>query len=236
MDRSDIVNAFAAYAMIHDDETMLYRTGRSQDLRRLRDVSTVKDQRPYEILSCLEPGALMGYFGLVDKFKGREAANEAFWEYARVGWPWGVTVQVLNRDDNPFDVEFIVSDPIAEDWADAHGSLDGGTWEGTGDPGFVYDTGYWHDKLFEKLQAEGYDLDFSQWSDPEPEDHATAAHIAECEDCQNTGDFDQAREHMNEEHPLTVAANEALADLAADVIRREREEDERQLWLAFEGP
>jgi len=206
--RQDIVDAYAAYYEIHTDP---YHD-RVRNNPRLRDLCSVtpysRDETSYETLSRLEPSALQAYFGLVDKLRGRDAANEALNEYARVGWNDGVTVYVTNGDSDPFEVRFHVQDSIANDWADAHRSLDGGTWE-RADSDFVYDTGQWHSTLFADLQKEGYDLDLSSWSDPDEDDHAAARHASNCSECQDHWDWDRVREHMKE--PLVEVAREIIS-------------------------
>ena len=130
---------------------------------------------------------MQAYFGLVDKRLGRAFANSALEDFAKVGWPWGVTVYVQGSDDDPFRVNFHVSDPIASDWADANGSLDGGTWETVDGPDFVYDTGQWSPDLWDRLRKEGFDLDFSEWSDPDEDDLAAARHARNCETAKSIG-------------------------------------------------
>jgi hypothetical protein len=197
MNRQDIVDAYAAYAMIHRDGPIaVERISGKPELRDLCMVSLWGHRSPHEYLRSLEDSALQAYFGLVDKLQGREAANAALLLYARVGWPDGLTVHVTNSDDDPFRVNFHAYSEIASDWADAQGALDGGTWEGEDE--FIHDSGMWDSKLFDRLRAEGYRLDLSEWSDPEPEDHETAKHISECYACQDHWDFSKAREHMQD--------------------------------------
>lgn len=209
MNRQDIVDAYAAYAMIHPTGPIaVERISGKPELRDLCMVSLWGHRSTYDTLRSLEDSALQAYFGLVDKLQGREKANAALLLYARVGWPDGLTVYVTNSDDDPFRVNFHAQEDFADDWADAQGALDGGTWESADGDGFIYDSGQWEPKLFERLKAEGYDLDFSEWSDPEPEDHETAAHIHECQACQDHWDFNKARECMVE--PLVSTSKEAL--------------------------
>jgi hypothetical protein len=128
--------------------------------------------------------------------------------YARVHDPAGVTIVVESSDDDPTLVTFHIADPIANAWADRHGSLDGGTWETSDGEDFVYDTTYWHEGLFEEIKKEGFDLDFSSYGEPDERDLAIVAHAADCEACQ--GDFSNAEKHFTDE-PADLVAHEALA-------------------------
>lgn len=231
--REDIVDGYIAFHAIHD----CVKGGRDRFKRKgLYEISTIGtnalfcDETPYETLRRLEPGALEVYFALVDRFQGRAKANEAILSYARVGWPWGVTVHVENSDDDPFRVSFHVSDEIASDWADANGSLDGGTWETADGTDFVYDCGQWHEDLFENLRKEGYDLDLSSWNDPDEEDLALARHAHGCEECQEHWDFDKIREHV-------AKLNEPLVDVALGALEKALENGSPEMmhWEATPG-
>jgi len=218
MNRLDVVNAYAAFAALSDFHCStagakeIEKRLEKPALRELVDVG-----RPYsyrnraersDVLDQLTPEAFAGYFALVERYLGRSEAERLSDEWSRINSVDGVEIQIENSDDDPFRVNFSVNDPIANEWAEKHGSLDGGTWECCDGPDFIYDSGMWHEKLFEELKAEGYDLNFGQWSDPEPEDHETAAHIAECEDCQDHWDFSKARECMRE--PLVSYSKQSL--------------------------
>lgn len=210
--REDIIAGYVAFHALRDvpssvGEAWIKHYPRCAELCGIYPSYFRKEETPYEVLRNLEPGAVEVYFALVDRFQGREKANEAILSYARVGWPWSVTVYVENSDDDPFRVNFHVHDPIASDWADANGSLDGGTWETADGTDFVYDTGMWSEDLFSSLRKEGFDLDLSSWSDPDEDDLAAARHASDCDDCRSHWEWDRIREHV-------AKLNEPLVDVA----------------------
>jgi len=131
--------------------------------------------------------------------------------YARIHDPAGVEIKLANSDDDPTRIDATIHDPIAEAWVDVHGSQQGSTWEGTGDPGFVYDSWTWHPKMIEELQAEGLNLDQSEYSEPDERDIAIAIHASECDVCQY--DWRKAAEHFDD----------ALIMLAHDAASPEKE-------------
>jgi hypothetical protein len=90
-----------------------------------------------------------------------------------------VVIKLTNSDDDATMIFAEVKYEFAEQWADATGSIAGGTWEGTGEPGFVYDLVCWHPALVDELVAGGYRLDLSEYSDPDAEDIARAIAAAE---------------------------------------------------------
>jgi hypothetical protein len=150
----------------------------------------------------LEDSAREHYFALVAKRDGQKQADELRANYERIGDPAGVEIQIHSSEDDPYQVTFIIQDEIADAWADAHGSLDGGTWECADGPGFVYDHGFWTPTLFEELRKEGFNLDFSQWyGDPDENDERIARHAGECDEC--SGDFSRARDHVEESEGVT---------------------------------
>lgn len=128
--------------------------------------------------------------------------------YARIHDPAGVEINLSNSDDDPTRIDATIHDPIAEAWVDVHGSQQGSTWEGTGDPGFVYDSWTWHPKLIEELQAEGLNLDQSDYSEPDERDIAIAEHAANCDICQC--DWRRAAEHFDD--PLVILAHDAASE------------------------
>lgn len=105
----------------------------------------------------------------------------------------GVTVHVENSDDDPTTVMYHVQDDLAEEWADNDQYIDGNSWESADGPDFVYAMGTWHPKLFDELKAEGYDLDFSSYSEPDERDVDIARHAAECPHCEY--DWHKAENH-----------------------------------------
>ena len=149
----------------------------------------------WEELRYLSDDAREVYFAIVAQRDGAKEAAELRANYDRIDRPDGVTIVLETSDDDPFQITAHVQDPIADAWADAHGSLDGGTWECCDGPTFVYDILYWHPGLIEELTREGYDLDCSQLYEPGEEETAIARHSGDCDTCQ--GDYRQAEEHVS---------------------------------------
>ena len=79
------------------------------------------------------------------------------------------TVVVEARADDPFSVCFHVQGPGADAWADAVGSIDGGTWESCGDD-FVYDHGTLRPGCYEEWERDGWKLDCSMAPSDDPFD------------------------------------------------------------------
>lgn len=109
------------------------------------------------------------------------------------------TIVVENTDDDPTQLMVHVSGEYAAQWAEYHGSLAGGTWEKADGPDFVYDIICWAPNLIEQVTAEGFDLDLSQYSDPDPRDLAIAEHATTCEEC--SYDWHRAEKHMQKINP-----------------------------------
>lgn len=205
MNRYDVVNAYAALVALHGDTWL---TDAKDKIRArlakpaVRDITDVC--RPYssrrgfieraDVLDALEPEAFAGYFQLVKRHLGESEAIRLSDEWARINATDGVEIIVQNSDDDPTRVDFHVQDPIANEWAEKHGSLDGGTWECADGPDFIYDSTYWHPGLFEELRKEGYVFDFSEYGEPDEHDLEVARHASECEECQY--DWHAGEEHL----------------------------------------
>jgi hypothetical protein len=207
MNRYNVVNAFAAFNALHPDKLgHAVPKGLAKRLAKpeLRDICDVRTPFHFhghypdrgDVLDNLESEALAGYFELVCRYLGKEAAETAIDEWRRINSVDGVEIVVVSSDDDPTRVDFHIQDPLAHEWAERHGSLDGGTWESCDGPEFVYDSTYWHPKLFEELQAEGFDFDFSQYSEPDEHDLEVSEHAGNCDECEY--DWHKADEHLKE--------------------------------------
>lgn len=196
--REDVADAIVTYASQHKTSALYQRVAKSERVLKLANASLHNwgDNSVWQAIDALEESARPHYFALVAKLDGDAAAEELRTNYGRISDPAGVTVHVSNCGDDPFYVMFEIHDEIADAWADANGSLDGGTWEcPDGDTSFVYDMGLWYPGLFDKLKAEGYKLDLSAWDDPDEDDLAVAKHWGECPKCDGQ-DFARAKEHL----------------------------------------
>ncbi len=104
------------------------------------------------------------------------------------------SIRLSNSGDDPTHIIAVVEGEYADQWADHHGSLDGGTWERADGPTFVYDILYWRPGLFETLEDEGYRFDYSEFGEPDEHDLAVAKHASECDEC--SYDWHKAETHM----------------------------------------
>lgn len=105
-----------------------------------------------------------------------------------------VVINLDTSDDDPFQITAWVSDVNANRWADAMGSLDGGTWESTeSDGSFVYDILQWSPELIDTLLAQGYRLALSNFREPSEEEIEIAHHASHCDACE--GDYRAAERH-----------------------------------------
>jgi len=221
-DRRAIVNAHALRALLDSDEIKL-----SKEASKLRDVPTstysdTKYQTLREELDCLELEDVVCFFclclkrdGYADHYvhggvllkRGDKPYGGAVGladAYARIHDPAGVEIKLSNSDNDPTQIAADIHDPIAEAWADVHGSQQGSTWEGSGDAGFLYDYWIWHPKLIEELTAQGLNLDLSEYSDCDEQEIAIATHANDCPSC--SGSYSKAEPFF--ESPLTLMAHE----------------------------
>lgn len=112
-----------------------------------------------------------------------------------IEWPKDLyEIRLDNQGDDPTQITADVQGPYADEWCDATGSLDGGTWECADGPTFCYDILSWRPGLIDELVAEGYDLNLDCYGEPDDEEIAIATHAWECEDCE--GDYSKAEEHL----------------------------------------
>lgn len=196
--REVFADAIVAYAAQRspDLKARLHPAGsRGTRVLHLAETSLYGYKSEWEELRYLSDDAREVYFSLVAQREGAKEAEELRANYERIDRPDGVTIVLETSDYDPFQITAHIQDPIADAWADAHGSLDGGTWECCDGPDFVYDILYWRPGLIEELQAEGFDLDCSQLYEPGEEETAIATHAGECDACQ--GDYRQAEEHVS---------------------------------------
>lgn len=193
--RETFATAFEAFVEHKKDDHPLkkrFRASSVPDLSHLR--SSSRDSKWYT-LDALEDDEREVYFWIVAKHDGVEKSMRVREDYDRIHRPDGVKILVENSGDDPFQIIFTINDRVADAWADANGSLDGGTWEADGhDKSFVYDIGYWRPSLFDALMAEGYNLDFSTWSDPDDLDLEVQEHLSDCGKCD--GDFFSGKKHV----------------------------------------
>jgi hypothetical protein len=162
----------------------------------------MKNREEYADLTTLQETsleALACYCALVAKRDGANEAAEMLDRWTRINAKDSVTIVVANSDDDPTQINIHVQDEIADAWADAHGSLDGGTWECADGSDFVYDMLYWRPGLFTELLAEGFKFDFSGFGEPDERDLAVAAHASECDECEY--DWHKADEHYDQIYP-----------------------------------
>lgn len=104
-------------------------------------------------------GALAGAGGMY------VAAKEKVWK-PNPTEDWTV---VLEDTDEPETVMATVSGPGALAWAKEQQSIGGSTWEGADGPDFAYALISNYDGLVDDLANEGYDIDDSMYSPPDPE-------------------------------------------------------------------
>jgi hypothetical protein len=107
-----------------------------------------------------------------------EELREPIWADRRL-----YRIHISPTSDDPTQFFATVTGPYADQWADFHGSLDGGTWERVDGPTHVYDILLWRPGLFDELMADGYIFDLSEYSEPDENDLAIAQHAADCEAC-----------------------------------------------------
>ena len=105
------------------------------------------------------------------------------------------TIKLTNSDDDPTQILAVVRGAFAKQWGEFHGALAGGTWECADGPTFIYDTLSFEPSLVENLEAEGFDLDLSEYSDPDERDIAIATHAANREAC--SYDRHRAEKHLH---------------------------------------
>ena len=183
-DRFDILAAYNVYAALFGAESIKAR------IARIGFQPSRSEERP----EGLSENAQDIYLALVLRLEGVDAAEKARREVRpEVG---DVTIVVENSDDDPFYVMLTVSDPNAEAWADMDQTIDGSSWEGTDVPSLVYTITSWREGLFDELRAQGYKLDFSQYSEPGEDEIAVMKHAIDCDVCRDHMDFRRAEKHV----------------------------------------
>lgn len=134
----------------------------SREIRALSDLSSygyhVTLSNRLSDIASLEDSALVCYFAMLAKRAGVDAAITLADQWDRATRKSGVTIQVEQSDDDPYQISFTVRGDVADAWCDNHGALDGGTWEHAGDD-LYYDHGQWAPTLLSDLRAEGFDID-----------------------------------------------------------------------------
>lgn len=201
-DRQAMADAFVTFAMQNDSGEEQIHARLTSKCKRTRKLSTIGLTRhshnsQWEAIDALDEVAREHYFALLRMLVGAEEGQKIVANYERIQKIDGVTIKLSNREDDPFVITFEIHDEIADAWANAHGSVCGGTWE-CADMGtsFVYDMGSWYADLFDELKEEGYKLDFSEYSEPDEQDLAIINHAMECPKCANHGDFQAAKKHV----------------------------------------
>jgi hypothetical protein len=104
-----------------------------------------------------------------------------------------VTLKLENSDDDPTFVNVYVNAAYARIWAGNEQTTQGSTWECDGDT-FAYNSWAWHPEMLDELLADGYELDLSEYSEPDEDDIRAAQHAAECAAC--AYDHRKARKHI----------------------------------------
>lgn len=217
-DRRSIINAHALYALYRGIRVRDSIPPRAWSLCDVRDPYSHSRRGPrgsrgavIDALDSLEFEDVVCFFALIHTKLAGVAATLAD-DYSRAHAVDGVKIHIDNEGDDPCMITFIIRDPIADAWANRHGSLAGGTWEcPDGDETFVYDTTVWHPKLIEELQAEGFDLDQSDYVEPDEDDILASEHA--CSGCEICGSsVEKAREHLVDAEPLEQVAHLALND------------------------
>jgi len=208
IDRYDFADAIMTFACYRDHTLIdrlaskaskvsaLSNMGWPHKQSRRRRGSNSYETTERQAVQSLEPGAALAYLALVAKNAGESEAIKLANEIHRINRADGVTIQLETSDDDPTQFTAHIADELADEWCEAHGALDGGTWECADGPDFCYDILYWRPRLIEELQKEGFDFDFSQFSEPDERDIAVAMHASECSECEY--DWHKANDHLVE--------------------------------------
>lgn len=205
IDRIDFADALVTFARFRKSSPL----GKRIEASRVKDLSSEssygwrdseRDER--EALAGLEPGAALAYLGLVAKHIGEDTAVKLACDINRINRIDGVEIILETSDYDPFQTTAHIHDELASEWCDAHGSLDGGTWEECDGPEFCYDIINWYPGQIDALQKEGYDFNFSQYVEPDDEQIAVGNHLANCDECDY--DYSKGEEHARKisEEPL----------------------------------
>lgn len=189
-DRFDICSAYYMYATLWNCSS-----DNVQAIWRRLERIDYKPSHSEEKLEGLSENAQEILVSVVRRLEGDEPADklrrELFPQHS------DVTLALENSDDDPTRITAYAYYEFAEKWCDAVGSAQGSTWETDGSD-FLYDIWTWHPKLIEELEADGFKLDLSQYSDCDDETIAIATHASECDECQ--GSYSDAEDHIKGEH------------------------------------
>ena len=184
-DRFDICCAYNLYSQLYgwDDYTRGIQSG----------LRTVKFTPGYseESVEGLNENARDILLDLVAKHRGEDTREDL---RRQIRPETGdVTLKLENSDDDPCIVNVYVNAAYARIWADNEQTTQGSSWECAEDS-FAYNFWHWHPKMLDELEAEGYQLDLSEYSEPDEDDINAAQHAAECHEC----DYDhrKARKHI----------------------------------------
>jgi len=188
--RQAIIDAYVTFAYVNacarDALTEVAWKARVEHVKDLSNVSPWRSShdddamRQIEAVEELDDDTRPHYFALLVARLPDEKAETIREDYERRNKIDGVTVDVSNTsdDDGPMRIDFVVRDRIAEAWADREGDIAGDTWQSAGDS-YVYASTYWYPGLIEELQKDGYDLDLSEFSEPDEADIAADEHRRE---------------------------------------------------------
>lgn len=201
MDRQDFADAIVTFATYRDHALIeRLRAGNVADIsNESLYPKTRVGRRRYatterQAVENLEGGAAALYILIVAKRCGEDEALKLANEIVRINDPAGVTIYLQNSDDDPTMINVHIQDEIASEWVDAHGSLEGSTWEQADGPEFQYDSFYWRPGIIEELHKKGFDLDMSEYGEPDERDVKIAEHSGECGECEY--DWHEAEKHM----------------------------------------
>jgi hypothetical protein len=233
--RLAIINAYVVFAHANAGGDALGQAAwRARTARFEQGTATVAYWRltdgtsQHEAIDELDEKDRPHYFALLAAKLGIAEAEKIENDYTRAHKTDGVTVVVSTNEEDPFRIDFYVSDPIACQWADHDQTIAGASWEGTGDEGLAYASTYWHGDLIAELEKEGYDLNLSQYCEPSEEDLRIADHQHSCEACEHRGEFRHAAKHVEEidaAHAEAIELEEERVEAAkelADAIALEQ--------------
>ena len=183
--RQAIIDAYVTFAYVNAGEkdplVALAWRARVEKVRELSDLRPAHMSQ-FEAIEALDDDTREHYFALLAlRLGGEDPAAKIRDAWERKDKIDGVTVHVSNTGDcGPCYVDFTVRDDIASAWADGNSDIAGDSWE-TADDDMVYASTFWHETLIEDLQKEGYDLDLSEYSEPDETDLKADEHRRWCE-------------------------------------------------------
>ena len=186
VDNTNLIDDADIIAYHHDDDTFCLTCAQDEFGTSLDNTSAVhSDGLPIRGIAADAPHPPVG----LTCARCNEEIVEPVW-YDAALYP----VELSNTDDDPTQMLAIVRGEFAQQWADHHGALAGGTWECGDGPTFMYDILGWEPGLVDKIKAEGFKLDLSEYSAPDEHDVSVAEHAATCESCGH--DWHRAEKHL----------------------------------------